>query len=240
MREKLFHKVWQKIKKKLWSFKNTCYINVGSGLGSTLCGITVVFILSNWNYVCCYFHDSLLADFYLFQVNNYMFRVDGEDGGEHCGVCSELTVKTPEWWLVSFLVVLNGALWDRHKSDHKNFCLKKFLYFSIFYHQNPKFCLIFCSYIYSLWHTIFSLIFLYFLSSLSWKIVPLIFIKSRPIFILIFSTFFITLSHQKITPIGIQYTLRKPDWSSKMAKKPPPFIPPPNFHHTIYHLSYTK
>ena len=61
MREK--QTISQKMTKiKLWSFKNTCNIKVGWGLGEIICEIIVAFILTSWNYVyiasCCFIYSQ--------------------------------------------------------------------------------------------------------------------------------------------------------------------------------------
>ena len=117
---------------------------------------------------------------------------------------------------------------------------KKFLYFSIFLPSKPKILLNF-SFLYLLimTHNFQSYISLFFIITLT-KNSPSYTNQISTLFPFLYSLHFLSLSHQKITTIKILSVLKKPlIWSSKIAKKPT-FISPPNFHRTIYHLSYPK
>ena len=126
------------------------------------------------------------------------------------------------------------------KLDMKNSGLKNSYISPLFHHKNPEISLNF-SFLYFLILTQFSILhFLIFYhhSHQKWSLAYLL--NPNLIFILIFTTFFVTPTHQKITSIKILSIFKKIlIWSSKIAKKPS-FISPPNFHRTIYHLSYPK
>ena len=107
-------------------------------------------------------------------------------------------------------------------------CTSKFLYSSTFYHQNPKFNLIFILIFTYFYHfdQIFIIIFLIFTIFL----VKIVLIRSQDFdSIFMFSAFFITPSHQKVTTIGIQSIFKK------LITKNPYITPKFPLHHFFNH-----